>query len=94
MGRKATNRAIPTLDDNRPPGRVEPVLLPNGQSTLSVAASSFEGRWLGAGAMHSQDNMLPQMIYSLVSLCGAYPQLEVVLNHFDEPVPPEHRSDE
>ena len=71
--------------------RLEPVLQPNGRQDFAVASGGFGGAWLGAGAMHTQDNMLPQMVYSLVSLCRAYPQLEVVLNHFDDEVPPSLR---
>ena len=69
------------------PPHLEPVAQPNGRQEFAVASGGFGGAWLGAGAMHTQDNMLPQMVYSLVSLCRAYPQLEVVLNHFDDEVP-------
>lgn len=48
---------------------------------------AFGGRWLGAGSVHSEDHDIGKIMYSIHSLCYAYPQLDVVVNHYDNPRP-------
>ena len=64
----------------------------NGRRTAPVAA--FEGAWLGFGSVHSTDVWLPSILYSLHALCKTYPQLTVIVNHFDDTPPPSRRGTE
>ena len=63
----------------------------HGGSLRVASAAAYGGAILGAGSVHSTDNELPQISYSLHSLCNAYPHLEVVLNYFDQAAPEERR---
>ena len=51
------------------------------------AAAAFSGAWLGAGTVNSRDRSYWQIMRSAFALCSQYPQLTVIVNHFDDPVP-------
>ena len=53
-----------------------------------VHHDAFLGRWLGAGSVHSEDHEVGKIMYSVRCLCNAYPQLDILVNHYDNPRPP------